>query len=97
VKTYTVLANRWGDPEKHTYVVGVFDDVVRAYRAAIAEEYWRGGKYECVVHESELNAHYDYWQDGENIEEWCEKQCLPDGAYALDVMTRVNQHYEVDW
>lgn len=97
MKTYTVLANRWGDPEKHTYVVGVFDDVVRAYRAAIAEEYWRGGKYECVVHESELNADNFCGIDGENIEEWCEKQCLPKVQYELEIITRVNQHYEVEW
>ena len=37
VKTYTVLVNR-GGAEKHTYFVGVYGDLVRAYRAAIAEE-----------------------------------------------------------
>ena len=94
MKTYTVLVNR-GGAEKHTYFVGVYGDLVRAYRAAIAEEYWRGGKYDCVVHESELNAENICEIDGENIQEWCEKYCLPDGAYALDVMARVNQHYDL--
>ena len=83
MKTYTVLANRWGDDEMHSYFVGVYDDVVRAYRAAIAEECWRGGKYECVVHESELNAENVCGIDGESIEEWCEKQYFPEGHYAL--------------
>ena len=95
MKTYTVLANRWGDAEKHTYFVGVYDDVVRAYRAAISEECWRGGKYECVVHESELNAENFCDFHGESIEEWCEKQYFPEGVYELDIRTRVNQHYEV--
>ena len=93
MKIFTVIAHRWGDDESHSYFVGAYDDVVRAYRAAIAEEYWRSGKYVCVVHESELNAEYLCAIDGESKEEWCEKECLPDGHYALDIMTRVNQHY----
>jgi hypothetical protein len=95
MKIFTVIANRWGDDESHSYFVGAYDDVVRAYRAAIAEEYWRGGKYECVVHESELNAENVCKVDGESKEEWCEKQCLPEGHYALDIMTRVNEHYDL--
>ena len=95
VKIFTVIANRWGDDEKHSYFVGAYDDVVRAYRAAIAEEYWRAGKYECVVHESELNAENVCEIDGESKEEWCEKHCLTEGLYALEIMTRVNQHYDL--
>jgi len=95
VKIFTVIANRWGDAEKHTYFVGVYDDVVRAYRAAISEEYYRGGKYECVVHESELNAKNFSDIHGESIEEWCEKRYFPEGHYELDIMTRVNQHYDL--
>ena len=95
MKIFTVIANRWGDDEMHSYFVGAYNDVVRAYRAAIAEECWRGGKYQCVVHESELNAENLCEIDGESLEEWCEKQYFPEGHYALDIMTRVNQHYEV--
>jgi len=85
---FTVIAYRFGELDRTSYFVGVYDDIARAYRAAIAEEYWRGGKYECVVHESELNE-----SDIEK-EEWCAEQCLPDGAYALDIMDRVNKHVE---
>ena len=92
VKIFTVIANRWGDDEMHSYFVGAYDDVVRAYRAAISEECWRGGKYQCVVHESELNAENLCEIDGESLEEWCEKQYYPEGVYELDIRTRVNQH-----
>jgi len=95
VKIFTVIANRWGDPENHSYFVGVYDDVVRAYRTAIAEECFRGSKYECVVHESELNAENVCGIDGESIEEWCEKQYFPEDYYELEIITRVNQHYEM--
>lgn len=86
---YTVIANRWGDDESHSYLVGVYDDIVRAYRAAIAEERWRSGKYECKVHESELNAENVCGVDGESKEVWC-RQMLADGAYEKEVMARVN-------
>ena len=89
MKIFTVIANRWGDNENHSYFVGAYDDVVRAYRAAIAEEYWRGGKYECVVHESKLNEH------DTKKEEWCEKECMPAGRYTSDVMARVKQHNDL--
>ena len=52
---YIVEALRFGDRESHSYFVGVFDDKARACRAAIAEELWRGGKYECVIHHRLLN------------------------------------------
>lgn len=85
---FTVIAYRFGELDRTSYFVGVYDDLVRAYRAAIAEEYWRGGKYECVVHESEINE-----CDLEK-EEWCAEQYLPDGDYALEIMVRVNKHKE---
>ena len=85
---FTVIAYRFGELDRTSYFVGAYDDIVRAYRAAIAEEYWRSGKYECVVHESELNE-----CDLEK-EEWCSEHCLPDGDYALEIMVRVNKHGE---
>jgi hypothetical protein len=52
---YVCTAYRWGDREKHSYVVGVFDDLERAVEAAIAEREYRG-KYECEVVSMPLNA-----------------------------------------
>lgn len=92
MKTYTVLANRYGDDEMHTYLVGVFDDVVKAYRAAIAEEYRRGGKYECVVHESVMNQ--GFHTDIDDVVNWCKNNCLPGSEYELEVMTRMAQDNE---
>lgn len=88
---YVVEALRWNDREMHSYVVGVYEDLHIAYRAAIAEEYWRGGKYTCAVTEHQLNAE-NKDVEGKSKEEWCGEHCLPDGVYALDIMTRVNQH-----
>ena len=53
---WVVEALRWGEREKHSYVVGVFDDRDLAHRVADAEEQVRGGKYECVVTEHYLNG-----------------------------------------
>ena len=52
---YVVEALRWGDREKHSYVVGVYSNKELAEAAAELETDWRGGKYECVVDEYELN------------------------------------------
>lgn len=90
MKTYTVLANRYGDDEMHTYLVGVFDDEVKANRAAIATEYRRGGKYECVVHESVMNQ--GFYTDIVDVVKWCKNNCLPGSEYDLAVMTRMNQN-----
>ena len=48
---YIVRACCWQYP-KHAYVVGVFSNKSAAERAAVIEEYWRGGKYECRVDQS---------------------------------------------
>lgn len=53
---FVCTAYRWGEREKHSYVVGVFDELERAVEAAIAEREWRGGKYECEVISMSLNA-----------------------------------------
>jgi hypothetical protein len=83
---YIVEALRFGDREEYSYVVGVYDNLHAAYRAAVAEEYWRGRKYECVVTEYKLNAD----SQGESKEEWCAS--LPDDVFVSDVLVRVNQH-----
>jgi len=46
---YTVHAFRFGDTERHSYIVGVFSDEEKAIRAAEEEEAYRGGKYACEV------------------------------------------------
>ena len=46
---YIVEALRYGNREAHSYVVGVYSTLDEASLAALAEEYWRGGKYECYI------------------------------------------------
>lgn len=50
MKVWTVMAYRFGNKEKHGYVVGVYNSETIAKYAADIEEAWRGGnKYECEV------------------------------------------------
>jgi hypothetical protein len=44
-KLYVVTMYRWGDREKHSYVLGVFSKKHRAIQEGDAETEWRGGKY----------------------------------------------------
>jgi hypothetical protein len=53
---YTVTAYRWGDRDGHSYIVGVFKDEPVALRTAVAEEDYRGGKYECEIVERSLDS-----------------------------------------
>ena len=46
---YTVIAYRFGDKERYSYLVGVFEDECKALEAADKESDWRGGKYGCEV------------------------------------------------
>ena len=48
-KVYTVHAYRWGQRERHSYLVGVYSTPERALSVAEQEEYDRGGKYDCEV------------------------------------------------
>ena len=52
---YVVEALRWFDRENHSYVVCVTDDYKNAVRQASAEDYHRGGKYNCVITEFTVN------------------------------------------
>lgn len=90
MELFIVHAFRYGDRERHSYIVGVYDDVYSAHQAAIAEEYWRGGKYECDVEEFQLNTPPISFE-GVDKESWCAKNI---GAehYALEVLTRTNQY-----
>jgi 2-polyprenyl-3-methyl-5-hydroxy-6-metoxy-1,4-benzoquinol methylase len=60
MKVYVVTAYRWGDREKHSYVVGAFDNEENAIKEAKLETEWRGGKYECEVRSMELNESLKY-------------------------------------
>ncbi len=46
---YTVHAFKYGDREHHSYIVGVYSKKLRAIKAALTEEEYRGGKYACEV------------------------------------------------
>ncbi len=46
---YVVNALRFGDPNLHSYIVGVFSNKDKAMLAAEEEEEYRGGKYACEV------------------------------------------------
>ena len=56
MKVYVTTMLRWGDLESHHYLVGVYSTPVQAKFAGEVERSWRGGKYEFVVEESEVDA-----------------------------------------
>jgi len=55
-KLYVTTAYKYGNRNKHNYVVGIFEDFESAYAAAEKEEQERAGKYSCVVRETLLNS-----------------------------------------
>jgi len=46
---YSVIAYRYGDKERHSYIVGVYSTSSKAQRAADREEDYRGVKYSCEI------------------------------------------------
>ncbi len=55
MKVWVVEALRFGDREKHSYIVGVYNCLPIAKYAAQIEEAWRGGnKYFCEIIETEV-------------------------------------------
>ena len=60
---YYVQAYRGGKIDNHSYVVGVWDNSSEAQSAAVMEEVYRGGKYECVVYLANLNEPLEPWND----------------------------------
>ena len=52
---FIVTAYRWGDKERHSYVVGMTNTKALAVQYAEDEEDFRGGKYRCEVIEIPLN------------------------------------------
>ena len=49
MKIYVVIANRWGNREAHSYLVGVYAKKQAALDARASEIGCRGGKYDCDV------------------------------------------------
>jgi len=48
-KVYVLEMLKWGDDEKHSYIVGVFNNREDAEKAGEVEAELRGGKYEYRV------------------------------------------------
>lgn len=56
MKVFNVHAYRFGDRERHSYLVGVYSSPAKAKRAAKHEETMRGGnKYKCEITEIEID------------------------------------------
>jgi len=56
MKVFNVHAYRFGDRERHSYLVGVYSSSAKAKRAAKHEEAMRGGnKYKCEIIEIEID------------------------------------------
>ena len=92
---FVVLANRYGDNEQHTYLVGVFDEERKAAAAAVAEEYWRGGKYECVILGTRINKEFCDETSIQEKDKWLLKNVLSEPAYqkAIDEMLQANKRF----
>ena len=53
-KVYVVTAYRFGDRERHSYIVGIYDTEATAILASEDEENFRGGKYLCEILQSKV-------------------------------------------
>lgn len=53
---YVTRMLRFGDREKHSYIVGVYTSKEQAKLAGACEESWRGGKYESIIEEFNLDS-----------------------------------------
>lgn len=49
MKIFVTIMHRWGDPDNHTYVLGVFTSEEEAERYGQMEHQYRGNKYDPVV------------------------------------------------
>lgn len=70
MEIYLVVAYRWGDNNilkeydtfenntmiKHSYVLGIFENLKVAIENSQSERSNRGGKYECIVYKMKLNS-----------------------------------------
>lgn len=87
---YSVVACRDGDDNKHSYLVGVYDDPWKATRFAIAEEYWRGCKYKCDIIESYLGEQiYPESGTADELLDYVTEKCLPNGEFKEEITKRM--------
>ena len=63
---YVVHAQRWGDRDGHSYVVGAATQLRTAKQIAKQEADYRGGKYAGVVYQCPNGV----WSKGETTEVW---------------------------
>ena len=54
MKVWVVTMCRWGDKEKHSYVLGVYELFLTAQKDGEKERAYRGGKYEPNITEHEV-------------------------------------------
>lgn len=71
MKVYVVHMQRWGDPELHSYIIGVYRTQLQAEVQGLREKEWRANKYEPKIIEVELDAPYT-----EKCDE-CDALCKP--------------------
>jgi len=86
---FVVLAHRWGEDTNHSYLVGVFDEKVKAVRAALTEEYCRGGKYDCQVIETAVNEGCDPLSSQKEKEDYVSKEMFFEGEFAQAIAKRM--------
>ena len=60
---YVVTMNRWGDPENHSYILGVFLWHKRAKSIGDLESRYRGGKYEAKITKHRIGETINYKKD----------------------------------
>jgi len=65
-KLYVVTMYRWASRENHSYLLGVFDDKIKALETAAEHEEYRGNKYDAEVVELDLNVSYDTYSTADD-------------------------------
>ena len=65
MQVFVCTMYRFGDRERHSYVVGVYTSIDHAKLAGACEKSWRGGKYEYEVRDFELDSTIpqDIWEN----------------------------------
>lgn len=53
---YITTMYRFGSTERHSYIVGAYSSKEQAQFAGECEKSWRGGKYDYLIKETELNS-----------------------------------------
>ena len=64
---FVVTAYRYGDNEKHSYVVGAYTTREKAEQAKNSEETYRGGKYECGIARLIIDKMHEDWNDEDEV------------------------------